>query len=283
MKIELPHRIELKKHTGFWKQIGMIIIGTTISLVFTIGTSMMLEVRERANDRRLSALMVMGNIEDFANGIEEIVEQQRRCDSLCAWLLSVPVDDLELMPKETLQELVFDAMNNSFVSFDKAAENIFSNNIETWKNLGNFQFINNVGNSFTRMHNIEEYWNNNVKEEEKKLDEISENPDQYPGKYICTKWLRNANVRQSMAMKHNWTCWLSYQAAHIRYTNKQNMSVMGITEKELKEFMEEYHKEIVIEEQAPVSDDFYTPMLKPESLNTLEVYKKQLDSVKALH
>lgn len=283
MKIELPHRIELKKHTGFWKQIGMIIIGTTISLVFTIGTSMMLEVRERANDRRLSALMVMGNIEDFANGIEEIVEQQRRCDSLCAWLLSVPVDDLELMPKETLQELVFDAMNNSFVSFDKAAENIFSNNIETWKNLGNFQFINNVGNSFTRMHNIEEYWNNNVKEEEKKLDEISENPDQYPGKYICTKWLRNANVRQSMAMKHNWTCWLSYQAAHIRYTNKQNMSVMGITEKELKEFMEEYHKEIVIEEQAPVSDDFYTPMLKPDGLNTLEVYQKQLDSVKALN
>ena len=261
----------------------MIIIGTTISLVFTIGTSMMLEVRERANDRRLSALMVMGNIEDFANGIEEIVEQQRRCDSLCAWLLSVPVDDLELMPKETLQELVFDAMNNSFVSFDKAAENIFSNNIETWKNLGNFQFINNVGNSFTRMHNIEEYWNNNVKEEEKKLDEISENPDQYPGKYICTKWLRNANVRQSMAMKHNWTCWLSYQAAHIRYTNKQNKSVMGITEKELKEFMEEYHKEIVIEEQAPVSDDFYTPMLKPDGLNTLEVYQKQLDSVKALH
>jgi len=45
--------------------------------------------------------------------------------------------------------------------------------------------------------------------------------------------------------------------------------------------MEEYHKEIVIEEQAPVSDDFYTPHLKPKDLNTLEVYKKQLDSLKA--
>ena len=276
-------KIKLKKHTGFWKQIGMIIIGTTISLVFTIGTSMMLEVRERANDRRLSALMVMGNIEDFANGIEEIVEQQRRCDSLCAWLLSVPVDELELMPRETLQELMFDATSNSFVSFDKAAENIFSNNIETWKNVGNFQFISSVGDCFTRMHNIEEYWNNRVKEEEKIFDDISGNPEQYPGKYTCTKWLRNANVRQAMAMKHNWICWLHYQAEYMRYTNKQNMSVIGISEKELKEFMEEYHKEIVIEEQAPVSDDFYTPMLKPDGLNTLEVYQKQLDSVKALH
>ena len=64
-------------------------------------------------------------------------------------------------------------------------------------------------------------------------------------------------------------------------TKQQNMSVIGITEQELKEFMEEYHKEIVIEEQVPVIDEFYTPPLKPESLNTLEVYKKQLDSIKA--
>lgn len=49
----------------------MIIIGTTISLVLTISASVALELNERANDRRLSALMVMGTIEDFANGIEE--------------------------------------------------------------------------------------------------------------------------------------------------------------------------------------------------------------------
>lgn len=87
---------------------------------------------------------------------------------------------------------------------------------------------------------------------------------------------------QNIAMKHNWLCWLQYQAELMRYTNKQNMSVIGISEKELKEFMEEYHKEIVIEEQAPVSDDFYTPFLEAKDLNTLEVYKNQLDSVKAL-
>ena len=274
-------KIDFKKHTGFWKQIGMIIIGTTISLVLTIGTSVMLERKERASDRRLSALMVMGTIEDFANGIEQIVEKQRRCDSLCAWLLSEPVDELEMMPRETLENLMFDALSNNFVSFDKAAENIFSNNLETWKNLGNFQFINNVGDCFTRMHSIEDYWNDRVKEEEKTIDDISGHPDQYPGKYTCTKWLRNTNVRQAMAMKHNWLCWLHYQAEYMRFTNKQNMSVIGISEKDLREFMEEYHREIVIEEQPPVSDEFYTPMLKPDDLYTMDAYKKQLDSLKA--
>ena len=282
MKIEVPQNIELKKHIGFWKQIGMIIIGTTISLVLTIGASMMLELRERANYRKLSALMVMGNIEDFADGLDKIVERQQRCDSLCAWLLSVPVDELELLPSQTLSDLVADAVSNNFVSFDKAAENIFSNNIETWKNLSNFQFINSVGDCFTRMHNIEEYWNNMVKEEEKTLDDISGNPEQYPGKYVCTKWLRNDNVRQTLAMKHNWICWLHYQAEYIRYVNKQNMSVIGISEKELKDFMDEYHKEIVIEVPVPVSDDFYTPSFNPEDLHTLDAYKQQLDSIKAL-
>ena len=281
MEIKLPPSIKLNKQAGFWKQIGMIIIGTTISLVLTIGTSVMLERKERASDRRLSALMVMGTIEDFANGIEQIVEKQRRCDSLCAWLLSEPVDELEMMPRETLENLMFDALSNNFVSFDKAAENIFSNNLETWKNLGNFQFINNVGDCFTRMHSIEDYWNDRVKEEEKTIDDISGHPDQYPGKYTCTKWLRNTNVRQAMAMKHNWLCWLHYQAEYMRFTNKQNMSVIGISEKDLREFMEEYHREIVIEEQPPVSDEFYTPMLKPGDLYTMDAYKKQLDSLKA--
>ena len=282
MKLGVPQHIEFKKHIGFWKQIGMIIIGTTISLTLTIGASIMLERRERAHYRRLSALMVMGNIEDFANGLDQIVEKQQRCDSLCAWLLSVPVDELELMPLQTLHELVADAASNNFVSFDKAAENIFSNNIETWKNLSNFQFINNVGDCFTRMHNIEEYWNNMVKEDEKTIDEISGNPDQYPGKYVCTKWLRNANVRQAFAMKHNWICWLHFQAEYMRFANKQNMSVIGITEKELREFMDEYHKEIVITEQAPNSDDFYTQNLNPKNLPTLDAYQKQLDSLKAV-
>ncbi len=280
MEIKLPPSIKLNKQAGFWKQIGMIIIGTTISLVLTIGTSVMLERKERASDRRLSALMVMGTIEDFANGIEQIVEKQRRCDSLCAWLLSEPVDELEMMPRETLENLMFDALSNNFVSFDKAAENIFSNNLETWKNLGNFQFINNVGDCFTRMHSIEDYWNDRVKEEEKTIDDISGHPDQYPGKYTCTKWLRNTNVRQAMAMKHNWLCWLHYQAEYMRFTNKQNMSVIGISEKDLREFMEEYHREIVIEEQPPVSDEFYTPMLKSDDLYTMDAYKKQLDSLR---
>lgn len=50
----------------------MIVIGTTISLVLTIVAAKLMEVNQRAKDRRLSAMMVMSNIEVFARNAEEL-------------------------------------------------------------------------------------------------------------------------------------------------------------------------------------------------------------------
>ncbi len=145
--------------------------------------------------------------------------------------------------------------------------------------MRNFQFINNVGNCFSRMHNVEDLWNSRILEEEKYTNEISQNPDSYPGKYVCTKWLRDPRVRSIMEKNHNYTCWMSYQADYLRYLNKMNMEVIGIKEEKLKAFMDDFHKEILIEEKAPNEDDYYTPKLKPKNLGTLAPYQRQLDSI----
>lgn len=264
---------------GFWKQIGMIIIGTTISLVFTIWASMLLDKHQRAKDRRLSALMVMGNIDVFAGNLDVIVERLKRADSLCTWLLAAPIDELEKMPSKEITVIVSEALTNGFIVYDKTAEKIFSNNIETWKNMGNFQFISSVGDCFTSMQNIEDYWNTMVKDNDKLLDKISDNPDQYPGKYQCTKWLRDPAVRNNMRLIHNWMCWLSYQAENMRYLNRQNMSVIGISQEELNEFMKEYKKEIVMEEEEPNLDKFYTPVLHSDSLSSLQAIQAQIEEM----
>lgn len=81
---------------NFWSQIGMIIIGATISLVLTVVSAQLLERHQRAKDRRLSALMVMASIENFANDQLDGIERLEQADSVCTWLLSMPVDELEL-------------------------------------------------------------------------------------------------------------------------------------------------------------------------------------------
>ena len=124
-------KISKKARREFWKQIGMIIIGTTISLVLTFVSAQLIERHQRAKDRRLSAMMVMSNIESFARVAEELADYIASADSLSVWLLSKPVKQLALMPEKELNSMIEQATAFPFLSCDKSAEHIFSNNIET--------------------------------------------------------------------------------------------------------------------------------------------------------
>ena len=55
------------KRGGFWKQLGM--------LVLTFGTAQLIGKVQRAKDRRLTALMVMSNIEAFAQQMDGLYAQ----------------------------------------------------------------------------------------------------------------------------------------------------------------------------------------------------------------
>lgn len=67
LNIVRPPKVNVNSKKGsFWKQIGMIVIGTTISLAFTLIAAQLTENHQRAKDCRLSAMMVMSNIEIFS-------------------------------------------------------------------------------------------------------------------------------------------------------------------------------------------------------------------------
>ena len=110
---------------GFWKQIGMIIIGTTISLALTVVVSKMTENRQRVKDRRLTSMMVISAIRDYVQGLEDLYEVTARTDSVAQWLLNHPVEDLELLPEEELQGLLDEGSDLYVISYDDTYEKIF--------------------------------------------------------------------------------------------------------------------------------------------------------------
>ena len=259
----------------------MIIIGTTISLVLTIVAAQLLERHQRAKDRKLSALMVMASIDKFANDQLESLAKMERADSVCTWLLSVPEDELEMLSELELGTLMNRALYGYQIIYDRAAENVFSSTLETWKNMGNFQFINNVEKCFDYMRSIANEWNRWSDEDEALENTIRGNPDIYPGKYKCSKLLRNPTMREAMELKHNKICYMRYNANYLLYMNKKNMEVIGISREELDKFIEESQREIVIEDAKPNADDFYTSYLEPDSITTVAFFKNRLDSIKA--
>lgn len=145
LNIIRPPKVNVDARKNFWKQIGMIVIGTTISLLLTITAATLMEKHQRAKDRKLSAMMVLSNIEMFSRMLDEHAEVVASTDSVATWLLSKPIEELELLPEDELNNLIDRATATFFITYDKSTEQIFSKNIETWKNVGNVQFIDMVG------------------------------------------------------------------------------------------------------------------------------------------
>lgn len=254
---------------GFWKQILMTFIGTTISLVLTVGTARMLELRQRVKDRRLSAMMVMSNIESFAKIMETRSERLARNDTVATWLLAQPVSALEKMPPDELQKMLNTALDLQFLAHDKSAENIFSENIDTWKNMGSFDFIDLVGSCFSVMNTSEEYWNGWLTEVNNLIKVVSSHPDDYEGNSTAAKLLNNLEMRNNLERIHKWCGWMRYVSASMHYYNRKNMAAIGITEEELWEFIEKNTGKTTIEEAPPNAQQFNTPPLNPTKLTTM--------------
>ena len=258
------------KRRNFTSQMGAIILGTTISLIVTIVAAQILERNHRAQDRRLSAMMVMSNIESYAQILESAYDFIEHADTVSAWLLNLPLSKVDSLDQDSLLSLMDEVMYIPIFVYDKTAEGIFSDDIETWKNMGNFQFIDNVGKCFSNMHSIEEEWTAFSTEMDKVRDAVLYHPEQYPGNSWGSKYLNNPVFRQILRNFHNMRCWLQNKIEMTRYHNYVNMVTIGITEQELLEFIEMREKEIEVDRERP-GDIIYTPNINPDSITTIHI------------
>ena len=255
-------------------------VATTHSIILTFGTTALVNHCQRLKDRQLSAMMVMGNIETFSRKVEDMANSMARRDSIATWMLSLPQDSLDLIPPSEMVDLINEVIAGiDFLTHDKTAESIFSSNIETWKNMQKFQFIDNVGSCFSEMNADENYWREWVKSFEEAVNEVLEHPEEHSGERTCTKLLRNDVFRQKIESFHVRQYWLEYLAAKYRYLNQKSAKMMDIKYEKVEAFADERLNEVNINEVEPLQSQFRKKPLKADSLNTLRPIKLRIDSI----
>lgn len=278
IRVRMPRSARNWAYGSTWRELLLTIVGTTISIVLTFGTAGLLDRCQRIEDRKMSAMMVMSNIEKFSRTAEEMSQKIARCDSIGAWMLSLPKDSLDLIPPEEVQNLLLEVMTLvDPLTHDKTAENIFSNSIETWKNMGNFQFIDNVGKCFSEMNANEANWNQWVNEYEATISDVVS--QMKPGEHSFTKLLNDNSFRQKLVDFHVRKAWLEYVAANIRYLNSMNSQLIGIDEDEVMAFTDERSRDILISKEKPKQADFRTDTISFDSLTTLRPVIQHFDSI----
>lgn len=265
---------------SFLKQVGMIVLSTTISLSLTLGVLQLLEMQNKKKDRNLTAMMVLSNIESFARTVDEKADDITFADSVGAWLLAQPLESLDSMPEKLLLELLDQAITDNVtahIEHDHSAEKIFTNDISVWKNLGNFAFIDNVGASFADINFIEEYYNSWTDEIDALKYKIYQNSNVFENVDYGHNLIHNEQMRLYIRNVHERRCWLKYAAAHMRNLNRRNMRAIGIAEEEVIAFTDSRVREEADPDDELNDNDYYTPFLVPDS--TTGIWKSLTSAV----
>ncbi len=279
--IDSPEAKTVKGGKNFWGNLFRTILGTTISILLTFGTNALIQRHRKVQDRKMTAMMVMSNIESFARTLETRSERMAPNDSIAAWLLCMSYEDLEMFPSNELNKLIDRATDVATLNHDHTAENVFSNHIETWKNVNNVQFIDNVGSCFSALNGVEEQFNQWVMGVPDALHDVKINPDKYEGSTLPMKMMHSDRVRTAMKAIHNRRCWLRYAAASLRYFNLQNMAAIGISEHEVMEFTNVREEDDENTGTPPDVNSFYTSAYTLDSLTTLTHLTERIEELKA--
>ena len=261
--------------TRIWKFLLYSILGTTISILITFGTGALIQQHRKAQDRKMTAMMVMGNIEKFAQKIDDVVVDLKKRDTLATYLLRVPVDSLDSPEYASVVACKMPYLPR--INYDKTAETVFTNTIGTWRSKKDFGFINMAGICFSAMKTIEEIYGRYIKESSEPEDRIRAHPDDYPGATLNTKLLRDKEYREKIGNIHGNVGYYSYLADKVRTLNAINMHIMEVTEEEVLLFVKD--NEAYIEANQPENlkraKDFVTPDINPDSLPDFETWIAQ--------
>ena len=99
------------------------VLGTTISIILTFGTSALIESKEKADIQRQTAMMVIHDIDVCANQMEEMAKDEEERNNAVQYILA-HLDQTASLPQDTINLVLdmltdYDGLNNIF---DNATE-----------------------------------------------------------------------------------------------------------------------------------------------------------------
>ena len=143
-----------------WQQFFITVIGTAIGVALTFVVSGILERRNKAQAQRLTAIMVIHDIDNTVNIFQSWKDNEEKGKALLVYALEHK-DQKEAIPSDTLMNVLnLLVRSKTEYHFDTSKEQIFNSDADTWQNLENMKFIDNVQEFFYERQRFLEIANN---------------------------------------------------------------------------------------------------------------------------
>lgn len=228
------------------------ILGTTISIALTFGTTALVNNKKKQDAQRLTAMMVIDDIDKSIETVKKIRDYEEQGYNVSIYALE-HLDSIETLTDDSLN-IVFNYLLegvsiSSENEFSESTEKMFHSTQESWSNLSSVKFVRNIEDFYKDRKKLSELrnyavWVKPVAETETStvlmnsdILDTRENFCNYLKDVLkrrrCQKYLRTYIDRLKVYNQiiEGWT-----------NQNDENKFLMNITDEELKEFVEKNTK-----------------------------------------
>ena len=236
-----------------WQQFFITVVGTAIGVALTFIVSGILERRSKAHAQRLTAIMVIHDIDNSVKIIEDMKKEEEQNGELLRFALKQR-DHLEGMPFDTLYSVLsILAASRSDFSFDSSKEKIFNSDLDTWQNLGNMAFLDNVQSFYHYRQGVQDGVNQSTMWERPIPNE------EYMQLIMGDEWVTEeeyaAAIQPFLKEKlheNRVAYYINTSSARLNYMtqvidywtglNNENKFLMGISDRELEDYINNINK-----------------------------------------
>jgi hypothetical protein len=231
----------------------MSILGTTISIILTFGSTSYINKQKDEEARRLVAMTIISDIDQSKKVVKCLMNAEEKGHDVTSCLMN-NVDRLESISDDSLFiffEYIGRSSFNVDQEFKKANENIFNNNQDSWSKLNDRKFLNNVQEIYNARSVLERQMKDWVyfqkpltKEEEYQLimnsDALTTREAFLPE---CRKLLNSSRVKNYIG---HYQMRMKCYRRIMEYLNKneENKLLMDITEQDLEDFAKTTYMEV---------------------------------------
>ncbi len=235
-----------------WQQFFITVIGTAIGVALTFVVSGILERRNKAQAQRLTAIMVIHDIDNTVNIFQSWKDNEEKGKALLVYALEHK-DQKEAIPSDTLMNVLnLLVRSKTEYHFDTSKEQIFNSDADTWQNLENMKFIDNVQEFFYERQRFLEIANNAEWFREPIPDEefmqvIMNSGWATEEEYFTELWaflrdkLQDKRVAYYINVSHARVEALTQYIDKFTLLNEENKFIMGITDQELEDYVNSLH------------------------------------------
>ena len=236
-----------------WQQFFITVVGTAIGVALTFIVSGILERRSKAHAQRLTAIMVIHDIDNSVKIIEDMKKEEEQSGELLRFAMKQR-DHLEAMPFDTLTTVLgILTDSHSDFSFDSSKEKIFNSDLDTWQNLGNMAFLDNVQSFYHYRQGVQDGVNQSTMWERPIPNE------EYMQLIMGDEWVTEeeyaAAIQPFLKEKlheNRVAYYINTSSARLNYMtqvidywtglNNENKFLMGISDRELEDYINNINK-----------------------------------------